>query len=288
MKIINGVALLILPLFASGETWTWPVADREPPPPTASSEGGDSLEPEGLDAFGRPPAATYGEGGDSLEPENPAPIAPATTADANSPTTSGGKGQGRPMGISEKRQCYVYGQCQGYSVNFQQRDDAESCHMFCGKNEDCEWWTFEPSQSMCIAFKNCTESGNPDAGPCPDCISGEGLCPARECHDPHKCDGHFVNSWEFAHLEDCIRSCNDNPLCEFYTFEKSNDHCILFEDRGACEPCDTCASGEKKCSVGYHGTNHSAFMTPASKKVRFFHGHPKWDNVQGPDTKRQG
>ena len=69
----------------------------------------------------------------------------------------------------------IFSSSQGYSVNFQQRSDAESCHMFCGKNEDCEWWSFEPSQSMCMAFKNCTESGNPDNGACPDCISGERL-----------------------------------------------------------------------------------------------------------------
>merc|ERR1711978_68547 len=153
---------------------------------------------------------------------------------------------------------------QGYSVNFQQRSDAESCHMFCGKNEDCEWWSFEPSQSMCIAFENCTESGNPDNGACPDCISGERLCPARKCHDPKKCKGHFAGSFETAHLEDCIRGCNDNPSCSFYTFEKSNDHCLLYKDRGACKPCDTCASGEKRCSIGYHGTDSSAFMTPAT------------------------
>ena len=64
---------------------------------------------------------------------------------------------------------------QEYSVNFQQVSDADSCHKFCGKNEDCGWWSFEPSQSMCMAFKNCTESGHPDTGACPDCISGERL-----------------------------------------------------------------------------------------------------------------
>ena len=68
---------------------------------------------------------------------------------------------------------------QEYSVDFQGHaegeGDAESCHRFCGKTEDCQWWSWEPAQSLCIAFANCTESGPPDAGVCPDCISGQRL-----------------------------------------------------------------------------------------------------------------
>ena len=64
---------------------------------------------------------------------------------------------------------------QEYSVNFKGLEDAESCHRICGKNEDCEWWSWEPAQDLCMLFANCTESGHPDAGICPDCISGERL-----------------------------------------------------------------------------------------------------------------
>ena len=91
------------------------------------------------------------------------------------------------MEISERYQCYVLGQCQvgfnlnicnkynplilemalslqEYSVNFQgQSTDAESCHKMCGKNKDCEWWSWEPAQSLCMLFSNCTESGHPEA-----------------------------------------------------------------------------------------------------------------------------
>ena len=99
------------------------------------------------------------------------------------------------MEISERYQCYVLGQCQvgvcnkynplilemalslqEYSVNFQgQSTDAESCHKMCGKNKDCKWWSWEPAQTLCMLFSNCTESGHPDAGLCPDCISGQRL-----------------------------------------------------------------------------------------------------------------
>ena len=102
---------------------------------------------------------------------------------------------GNDMEISDRRQCYVFGQCQvnfiytdgiltfsfkhyfnqEYSVNFQASLDAESCHKFCGGNKGCEWWSWEPEQTLCILFANCTDSGHPDTGPCPDCISGQRL-----------------------------------------------------------------------------------------------------------------
>ena len=108
------------------------------------------------------------------------------------------EGGGGIMGISERYQCYVYGQCQvgftlifetatnfnfgnssliqGYSVNFRGKTlEPETCHKTCGKNDDCEWWSWEPTHSMCMLFSNCTESGHPDVGLCPECISGQRL-----------------------------------------------------------------------------------------------------------------
>ena len=62
---------------------------------------------------------------------------------------------------------------QEYSVNFQESTDAESCHKFCGINDDCEWWSWQPELSLCMLFANCTDSGHPDTALCPDCISGQ-------------------------------------------------------------------------------------------------------------------
>ena len=82
-------------------------------------------------------------------------------------------------------------------------------------------------------------------------------CPARECHSPHKCAGNFVDSTiiKGGHLEDCIKWCNDHQLCKWYTLEKLNDHCLLYEDCSVTKDCDTCATGQKDCSKGYHGMN---------------------------------
>ena len=55
------------------------------------------------------------------------------------------------------------------------------------------------------------------------------------------------------HLEDCIKSCSDHPECNFFTMEKRDDHCLLYEDCEDSLPCETCASGGKYCSHGYGG-----------------------------------
>merc|ERR1711953_431293 len=97
--------------------------------------------------------------------------------------------------------------------------------------------------------------GDPPAvEPCPDCISGEKKCPARECHGAFKCQGDFVDSYAIATLEECIEACNDHVDCQWFTLEKSNDHCLLYEECNDQFDCETCATGEKNCAHGYHGT----------------------------------
>ena len=54
-----------------------------------------------------------------------------------------------------------------------------------------------------------------------------------------------------SHLEDCIKSCSDHPECNFFTLEKRDDLCLLYEDCEDSLPCETCASGGKDCSRGY-------------------------------------
>merc|ERR1712038_307063 len=166
--------------------------------------------------------------------------------------------------ISEKHTCYVPGQCQEYSVNFKRTDDVDLCHKFCGTTEDCSWWSFEPSQNLCVLFANCTESGAPDTVACEACISGERLCPPRECHKAIKCEGIFIDSFEIEHLEDCIKACSDISECLWFTLEKTHNHCILYEDCVETKPCDTCASGERECSVGYHGPTEAPTTAPTT------------------------
>ena len=78
-------------------------------------------------------------------------------------------------------------------------------------------------------------------------------CPARECHEQKKCDGFLVDSKKIAHLEECINYCKDSVGCEWYTYDKKDDNCVLYEDCHTSSSCDTCATGPKDCSKGYRG-----------------------------------
>ena len=78
-------------------------------------------------------------------------------------------------------------------------------------------------------------------------------CPARECHKQKKCDGFLVDSKKIAHLEECINYCKESVGCEWYTYDKKDDHCVMYEDCDTSTSCDTCATGKKYCSKGYHG-----------------------------------
>ena len=77
--------------------------------------------------------------------------------------------------------------------------------------------------------------------------------PVTECLNPHKCKGNFVDSYKMSSLEGCIRACNDNADCRFYTLERESGHCVLYEDCSDTIDCDTCASGKKYCSGGNNG-----------------------------------
>ena len=41
-------------------------------------------------------------------------------------------------------------------------------------------------------------------------------CPARDCHQAYKCEGHFVDSFIMSHVEECIVACNSNDDCNWY------------------------------------------------------------------------
>ena len=84
-------------------------------------------------------------------------------------------------------------------------------------------------------------------------------CPPRECHGAFKCKGDFVDSFAIATLEGCIEKCGETEDCAWFTLEKSNDHCILYEECNDQFDCETCATGEKKCANGFKGNELDTF-----------------------------
>merc|ERR1719158_1204639 len=185
--------------------------------------------------------------------------------------------QPKEGGSDADLKCYIHGQCQEFTIDFQFSDDPDECGHYCRKKnkalaeEDthrCNWWSWEPAQELCIMFHNCTTSasGNPSGLLCPECISGMGDCPARECALAQKCKGIFIDSFMADNVQTCLSKCVETDICEYYTFEKTKKHCMLYEDcypdpaTNEFMPCDTCLTGERSCGLGYLGN------TPATNE----------------------
>ena len=173
----------------------------------------------------------------------------------------------------------------------------EDCIKVCNDNPLCKWYTHEKTHDHCVLYEeDCAETQK-----CMTCATGKKYCsngylartPSRECHLPIKCKADFMNSYRLHHLEDCIKVCNDNPHCKWYTHEKTHNHCVLYEaDCAETQECMTCASGKKYCSNGYlprtslQGKSRRLFLLYANSyrdptvqnwdKDEFHQGDSKW------------
>ena len=72
-----------------------------------------------------------------------------------------------------KLECNYFSSPKEFSLDFKRVEDAEGCHAFAKGVDGSNWWSWEPAQSLCLAFGNCTETGPPSGSICPDCVSGE-------------------------------------------------------------------------------------------------------------------
>merc|ERR1711934_66547 len=167
--------------------------------------------------------------------------------------------------------CYVPGQCQEFSVDFEGSEGPGRVRQFChdhnknlqdGDVHRCNWGSWEAGQDLCIMFHNCTENGDrPDGTKCPHCLTGQESCATRQCVRSVKCKGHLTSGslkeFTAGSLRECISSCSHHAECNFYTFENSTSFCILYEDcdkdpkTGEHMPCESCQTGEVACGLGH-------------------------------------
>ncbi len=78
-------------------------------------------------------------------------------------------------------QCSTPGQCVGSNLIFEGGiETKQDCHQKCKdfNQDECKWFTYHASQSLCLLFSNCaniTEAG------CDSCITGEKGCDLYSC-----------------------------------------------------------------------------------------------------------
>ena len=173
--------------------------------------------------------------------------------------------------------CFVPVQCVGStSVGITFNNDPRSCLQFCQAIPDCNFFTHYNSSETCLAYSNCPETN----GECTeeDCISGmlmctysrinmtnkltnkhvffsfqgERNCDVQNCGIPGQCIDIVVGVEQVSDENQCIVACQQNPLCEFWTYNSDGGVCGLFEDCKSLDTigCPTCVSGERNCPTG--------------------------------------
>ena len=118
------------------------------------------------------------------------------------------------LSASQTIDCFVDGVCEGgTTVALQPAQDVESCLTFCKNTTECNYFSYQTSTKICIAYKDCD---NLSAASCPDCTSGHANCSHRFCFLPGQCDGQFVNvvftENEFVCREECLEASN----CQYF------------------------------------------------------------------------
>lgn len=67
--------------------------------------------------------------------------------------------------------CAENNECIGTSLGFEILNSVGSCSQFCLDSDNCAWWTFDSSNSVCNIYQDCLATRD-----CSTCTSGQRKC----------------------------------------------------------------------------------------------------------------
>ena len=148
-----------------------------------------------------------------------------------------------------KKECFQAGECRNsYYTEGEFVSDEYACLDFCNSRlQECNWFTYFPRQRFCQLFANCSTL---DSVFCEDCLSGQQGCvpPEPTCWAQGECEGTIDRVVAASSKEDCLRLCQVEPSCRWFTFYEPSSLCILMKNCPTIdESCTTCVSGERRC-----------------------------------------
>ncbi len=91
-------------------------------------------------------------------------------------------------------QCFIKGECQlGRLLRKSTTLGKTACLNFCKRVEGCLWFTYHPSDMMCLTFSYC-KGGISSTSQCLDCLSGESSCISqiKNCWSKGTCSGELL------------------------------------------------------------------------------------------------
>ena len=72
------------------------------------------------------------------------------------------------------------------------------------------------------------------------------------CYEPGECQGGIYLNFELdSSYNECLKSCNDYPTCEFFTFNDEGNACTFFLDCPEISTalCANCYSGQRGWNI---------------------------------------
>ena len=111
--------------------------------------------------------------------------------------------------------------------------------------QDCEWFTWNQKNDICVALSDCPYLDESK----PDTISGQRDCSVYICGQQGFCKGITVDIQVARNEDYCIKSCQKETQCNWYSFNAENNVCALQEDCPEIDrSCLSCYFGQKECT----------------------------------------
>jgi hypothetical protein len=150
-------------------------------------------------------------------------------------------------------QCNLDGLCLGNYLDETIAEDKVACINFCRTTPGCFWYSLDIRSlpGLCLALEDCPTLDNSMTKPGPLFTSGNKDCSKYTCNEPGKCHGKVIDAdIDREDANRCLRHCQYNPDCLWFTYHPQDQACILLADcsEGDLEPCSDCLSGQRQCN----------------------------------------
>lgn len=143
--------------------------------------------------------------------------------------------------------CFVSGECRESLVVDSMVNSAspEDCLEFCDQTVDCNHFSHYDDANVCFAFANCVSFSNTS---CSDCISGDAGCSSLQCFITGHCDGVLIGfASNVQSAVECLNLCKMTDNCAWWTYDSSDQRCLMTQNCIHIDPCQSCFTGQKDC-----------------------------------------
>ena len=127
---------------------------------------------------------------------------------------------------AEDAQCDLPGFCDGVFIDATFAEDKAACIGFCRMTQGCSWYSLDTNTKVCTALEDCPTLDESQT----NTTSGNKDCSDLRCNETGKCHGTTVGAVPAANAASCLKLCQLNPACSWFTFMEEVPVCVLLAD----------------------------------------------------------